>query len=400
MTLTKVGRIIGINMIERMLKPPKNKSFFLFGPRQTGKSTILKHTFSEETTVYYNLLQSDEYLRLSANPSIFREEIMARDKNFTHVVVDEIQRIPVLLNEIHILMESQNPPYFCMSGSSARKLKRSHANLLAGRAWTLYLYPFTHRECSGNFLLDKALCYGTLPPVYLDDSIANAARTLKAYVETYLEEEIKSEALVRNIGGFLRFLKLAGHENGNIINYSNISRETGTYYKTVKEFFQILDDTLVGFFILPYSKSSPRKRLVKHPKFYFFDTGVQRAITGKLSVMLEKGTSEYGKVFEHFIIAEILRLTKYSEKDYTFSFYRTESGAEVDLIIETPDGKTYAIEIKAADNPPSGSLSGLKSFAEICNNAILCCVSLAPRKRMLGKVNILPWQEIFEFIGV
>lgn len=386
-------------LIERELKLPKNKSFFLFGPRQTGKSTLFKYTFKKDTLLYYDLLKSDEYLRLSANPTIFREEVLARSNNITHIIVDEIQRVPDLLNEVQFLLENSNPPYFCMSGSSARKLKRAQANLLAGRAWTYHLYPFTHRECSTNFLLEKALNLGTLPSVYLDDNEENAKRTLKAYVETYLKEEITSEAIVRNIGGFLRFLKLAADENGNIINYSNIARETGTSYKTVKEFFQILEDTLVGFLLLPYYKSL-RKRLIKHPKFYFFDTGVQRAIAGKLSISLEKGTRDYGRIFEHFIIAEIIRIAEYKEKDFEFSFYRTESGAEVDLIIETPENNIYAIEIKATSEPDSSDCNGLRSFAQVCKYAVLCCVSLAPRKRMLGNINILPWQDVFDFLGL
>lgn len=383
-------------MIHRILKLPKNKSFFLFGPRQTGKSTLIKHTFKEEDTIYYDLLRSDEYFRLSAAPHIFREEVLGRRKNITHVIVDEAQRIPELLNEVHFLLESKNSPFFCLSGSSARKLKKSHANLLAGRAWRYNLYPFTYKECPDGFSLDKVLQFGTLPPVYLDDE-NSAKKTLKTYVETYLEEEIKAEAFSRNIGGFLRFLRLAGDENGNILNYSNIARETGTTYKTVKEYFQVLEDTLIGFFLFPYSKSY-RKRLVKHPKFYFFDTGVQRAIVGKLSVPLHKKTSDYGKAFEHFLVNEVIRMANYAEKDYNFLFFRTESGAEVDLIIEIPNGNVYAVEIKATDSPDAASFRGLKSFADVCKSAGLYCASLAPRKRKSGNITILPWQDLFELL--
>lgn len=359
----------------------------------------MKASFPERASLYYNLLKTDEYLRLSENPSLLREEVLARDKNVKYVIVDEIQRIPLLLNEIHLLLGSPHSPYFCMSGSSARKLKRSRANLLAGRAWTYHLYPFTHRECSPDFSLNKALTRGTLPPAYLEKDEIAVGKTLKAYVETYLEEEIKAEAIVRNLGGFLRFLKLAGNENGNIINYSTVARETGTSYQTIKEYFQVLEDTLVGFLLLPFHKAY-RKRLVKHPKFYFFDTGVQRAVTGKLALPLEKGAPDYGRAFEHFLILEIIRLAAYEEKDYVFSFYRTESGAEVDLIIETPRGDTFAVEMKAVSNPVSSDYRGLHSFAEISRNAVLCCVCLAPRRRISGKVHIMPWQEIFGFIGL
>lgn len=387
-------------MVKRILKLPENNSFFLFGPRQTGKSTLLRETFRKETTLYYDLLRSDEYFRLSLNPSLFREEVFSRSKEITHVVVDEVQRVPQLLSEVQSLLESEKPLlYFCLSGSSARKLKRSHANLLAGRAWTFRLYPFTHIECSPHFSLEKALSVGTLPPVYLEENESHAKRTLKAYAETYLQEEIRSEALLRNIGGFLRFLRLAGEENGNVLNYSNIARETGTSYKTVKEHFQVLEDTLIGFFLLPYGRSL-RRRLVKHPKFYFFDTGVQRAITGRLSLPLRRGTSDFGRTFEHFLITEVIRLAHYREKDYAFSFYRTESGAEVDLVVERPDGKIYAIEIKGSDSPDSTTLTGLSSFAEISRGALLCCASLAPRGRISKGVRILPWQELFEFLDL
>ena len=197
-------------MLNRLLPLSLKHSFFLFGPRQTGKSTLLRSLLPPEKTMYYDLLKTEEYLRLSANPHLFREEVLARDKPITYVVVDEIQRIPNLLNEIHFILEGNQPPYFCLSGSSARKLKRAHANLLAGRAWTYHLFPLTHFELGERFSLDKALNWGTLPSVYLSEP-EEPRQTLRAYVETYLKEEIEQEALVRNLGGFVRFLTLAGH---------------------------------------------------------------------------------------------------------------------------------------------------------------------------------------------
>ena len=387
-------------MINRLLNLPKEHTFFLFGPRQTGKSTLLKANFKPEVTLFYDLLKSDEYLRLSANPSLFRQEILARSPGITHVVVDEIQRIPELLNEIHHLIEQPGAPYFCLSGSSSRKLKRSHANLLGGRAWTFHLFPLTHQEAGGtSFSMDKALNFGTLPPLYLCNTREDAQRTLKSYVETYLKEEIQAEAIVRNLGGFLRFLVLAADENGNILNYSNLARETGTNYQTIKDYFQILEDTLIGFFLLPYSRST-RKRLIKHPKFYFFDTGVQRALAKRVSVELQPKTFEFGNVFEHFMIIEIMRLAAYKEKDYRFSFYHSSTHAEVDLIVETPQGETYAIEIKSSENPDSSALKGLYSFQEICPSAKLYCVCLASRKRQIKNITIYPWRDIFEVVGL
>lgn len=384
-------------MIDRAVTLPLKHSFFIFGPRQTGKSTLLRSTFPAETTLYYDLLKSEEYLRLKANPHLLREEVLARNKKVTHVVVDEVQFIPELLNEIHYLLERPGAPHFCLSGSSARKLKRANANLLAGRAWTFHLHPLTHHELDKAFHLGKALHLGMLPSVYLDENPLDAQKTLRAYVETYLKEEIEAEALTRNLGSFLRFLTLAADENGNIINYSTIARECGVSYKTVKEYFQILEDTLIGFFLLPYAKST-RKRLIKHPKFYFFDGGVLRALKKTLTVELQPRTYDYGRAFEHFVILEMMRFVSYRQLDYTFSFYGSSNRAEVDLIVETPQKKVYAIEIKSSDQPPAESLSGLKSFREICPQAVLYCVSQSPRRRKVGDVTILPWQEIFDEI--
>ncbi|MBI2119150.1 MAG: ATP-binding protein [Elusimicrobia bacterium] len=384
-------------MLKREIKLPSRHSFFLFGPRQTGKSTLLHSLFNQKTTLYYDLLHYEEYRRLITDPSLFREEVISRHKNITHVVVDEIQRVPELLNEVHSLMEGGQAPYFALSGSSTRKLKKAHANLLAGRAWTYHLHPLTCQELGERFSLDKALQLGTLPSVILSEEEESSIRTLRSYVETYLKEEIEQEALVRNLPCFLRFLTLAADENGNIINYSNISRETGTSYVTVKKYFQILEDTLIGFALLPYSKSI-RTRLVKHPKFYFFDTGVKRAILKKASVPIERGTSEYGKAFEHFMICEIKRAAEYKEKDYSFYFYQSSNHAEVDLIIEPAKGKTLALEIKANPNPDISQLRGLKSFVEVCPQAELFCVCSTTRKRKAGMITFLPWQEIMDLI--
>lgn len=379
-------------MIKRQLNIAKNESFFLFGARQTGKSTLLHDLFSGPGVYYYDLLKTDEFTRLAAHPEIFREEVASRNPKVTHIIIDEVQRIPALLNEVQYLMESAGAPVFILSGSSARKLKRSKANLLAGRALNYHLYPLTGGELGDNFSLTKALQIGTLPSVYLEESMELAQDRLRAYVEIYLKEEIELEAQFRRIGTFLHFLTIAAAENGNSINFSNIARETGVSYQTVKSYFQILEDTLIGNFLFPYHKSQ-RKRLAKHPKFYFFDPGVVRALTKKLSVRLEPKTSEFGRAFEHFVLLEIMRQADYQKLDYNFSYYRTEAGAEVDLIIETPNGETFALEIKGTDSIGATHLKGLLSFKEICPKAKLYCLSLSPRKRQVGDITILPWQE-------
>ncbi len=387
-------------MFKRRLSLPRNKSFFLFGPRQTGKSTLLKKTFLEEESIYYDLLRSDEYTRLAANPSLFRDEVLSRNKGKNFIIVDEVQRVPQLLDEVQSIMTSSaKPPVFCLSGSSARKLKRAQANLLAGRAWTYHLHPLTHLECGQRFSLDKALRIGTLPSIYSEENEEDAHRSLKAYVNTYLKEEIAAEAIIRNIGAFLRFLPLAAFENGHILNYSNIAKETGVSYKTIQEYFQVLQDTLIGFF-LPSFSGSARKQLAKHPKFYFFDTGVHRAVCGKLSVPLHPGTSEYGDMFEHFMVCEIARYIDYADKDYSLSFYRTKDGAEVDRIVKPPAGKLLAIEIKSSQAPDSSQLKGLRSFHQDFPDAALYCAAPVPRARIVGGITILPWQEIFNILDL
>lgn len=391
-----------LSSLKRLLKFPQNHSFFLFGPRQTGKSTLLKEVFPEESSIYYDLLDTTEYLRLLKNPSLLSKEVFSRSPCISHVIIDEIQRIPELLNEVHLILESKkNPPYFCLSGSSARKLKRGQANLLGGRALTYSLAPLTINELGDQFYLNKALSLGTLPKVYLEHDKEIAKDILRSYVGTYLEEEIKAEALVRSLDSFVEFLHFAALENGNILNYSNIARDTGTSSITIKEYFHILEDTLLGFFLLPYSKSH-REKIIKHPKFYLFDTGVQRALSKTLNLELTSGTSMYGNVFEHFIITQIINLSKYYKLDYEFSFFRTVQGeAEVDLIVDTPQSETFAIEIKAADtNLQPKDFRGLKHFAKINPKAQLICASLAPRRRLAGDIMIYPWQEVFELLGL
>ena len=386
-------------MINRLIKLPKKNSFFLFGPRQVGKSTLLKKSFNESEYLYYDFLKTELFEKFKAQPSIFRDEVINRNKKKNIVIIDEIQRIPELLNDVHYLIEKDKSLVFAISGSSARKLKRSQANLLGGRALTYKLHPFIHTELSERFNLDRVLDIGTLPPVYLENNIDIAKALLESYAETYLEEEIKAEAIVRNIGSFIRFLRFAACENGNIINYSNISRETASKISDIKEYFQILEDTLIGFHLLAYVKSS-RKRLMRHPKFYFFDTGVQRVLAKRIYQEPVRYTSEYGKLFEHFMIKEIIHLSHYKKKQYEFSFYRTENGAEVDLIIETPEDKVFAIEIKTNSNPRLSDLKGLRSFKEVCPKAKLICACLGENEIHYEGITVYPWREVFKLIGL
>jgi uncharacterized protein len=389
--------------IKRLIKLPCDYSFFLFGPRQAGKTSILRHHFDPGSVLVYNLLDFSLLRKLTRDPASFREAINSRDhKQITHVIVDEVQKLPWLLDEVHNIIESsENPPYFILTGSSARKLKRSGVNMLGGRAIEKFLFPLSYFElkdfCEFEFSLNKVLQFGSLPLVYLNRSEELAVQILKTYVNTYIKEEIKEESLVRNLDAFSDFLLFASEENGNLINYANIAGDIGVSANTVKEYYQILEDTLMGFSLKPIKKSI-RQRIAKSPKFYFFDTGVQRALSERLTAPLIKGTKDYGRAFEHWLIKEIVQTAKTLNKEDRFSFYRVDDNIEVDLIIEKPNKEIIAIEIKSSDNPKAKGLRGLKSFAKIFPNAKLICAALVEHPVIEDGVHILPWQKLLEEI--
>jgi predicted AAA+ superfamily ATPase len=381
-------------MIQRILKTPESQSFFLFGPRQTGKSTFLRTETSDDHTLQITLLESDTFRRYAANPELFRKEVATAVKKdaITRVIVDEIQKIPELLDEVHLLIETLPYIQFCLSGSSARKLKRSHANLLAGRAATRRMHPFTVQELGVDFDLDRALRFGTLPPIWMAENDQMRIDILESYCETYLKEEIEIEAQVRNLGGFLRFLPLLAAENGQTMNLSNVARETMLSLALVKSYYQIMEDTLLGFLLLSYTGST-RKKIARHPKFYLFDTGVKHAFEHKIKNQLVEKTSEYGRAFEHFIILEIMRLNDYLRLDCELSYYRTESGVEVDCIIKHPSGTETAVEIKATDAPSSVHCRALHSFHEEKPASQLFLVCKTQRASEIGIVKVIPWQK-------
>lgn len=390
-------------MYSRTIRLPERNSFFLFGPRLTGKSTLLRQTFGGEGVLFLDLLEPSVHQKYLAEPEALKREIEAAKGRCKRVVLDEIQRAPALLDVAHHLMESPSGRHlqFIMSGSSARKLKRSKANLLGGRAWSLELFPLTHDELRVDFSLEKALAFGTLPRIYASRG-HEVEEGLRAYVETYLTEEIKAEALTRNLGAFIRFLPMSAAESGRIVNASNIGREIGVSYKTVQEYFQILEDTLLGFWLEPYAKSV-RKRMARHPKFYFFDTGVLRALKKTLKVPLDRSSPEFGDLFENFFINEVRRLNSYGRHDLTLSFYRTEAGSEVDLIVQRPGKSWLAIEVKATQRPSTTHCSGLLSFAEIMPEAelLLACRIDRPQLFRFGKktVRALPWLDCLKMIS-
>lgn len=390
-------------MYSRRINLPKRNSFFLFGPRLTGKSTLLRQSFAGDDVLFLDLLHPSVHQRYLAEPGAFLREIEAAKGKYKRVVLDEIQRVPALLDVVHHLMESSLGRHlqFIMSGSSARKLKRSKANLLGGRAWSLELFPLTHEELGADFVLEKALAFGTLPRIYAAQE-PEVEEGLRAYVETYLTEEIKAEALTRNLGAFIRFLPMAAAESGHTVNASNIGREIGVSYKTVQEYFQILEDTLLGFWLEPFAKTV-RRRMAKQPKFYFFDNGVLRALKKTLKVPLERSSPEFGDLFENFFINEARRLNSYHRLDLTLSFYRTDAGAEVDLIVQRPGKSWLAMEIKSTERPSSSLCSGLLSFADIMPGAelILVCRTDQPQLFRFGKhtVRALPWRDCLKMLS-
>ena len=355
----------------------EKESFFLWGARQTGKSTLLQKMFKD--CMYIDLLMSDVFERYRRSPSLLREEVLAYTGKYP-VIIDEIQRIPELLNEIHWLMVNKGSR-FILSGSSPRKIVRSGANLLGGRALRFELYPFIKREIP-DFDLLRALNHGLLPRHYLSDS---PQRLIAAYIGSYLQDEIIAEAKIRNIQSFTRFLEVAAFSNGEMVNYTNIAADCGVSAPTVKEYFQILEDTLIGRFIPSFQKK-PKRRVIQAPRFYYFDVGIANYLLKRHQI--ELGSEPFGKAFEHYIYHELYAHSHYSRKDYAISYWRTASGLEVDFILGDHE---VAIEVKSTNHVQERHLKGLKSFAEEYNVKRFLVVSMDPKPRKSGQINIIPW---------
>jgi uncharacterized protein len=358
------------------------ESAFLWGARQTGKSTLLKALFPD--SLYFDLLLSDEYNRFLRNPSLLREIILASGTSEI-IVIDEIQRIPSLLNEIQWLIVNTNSR-FILSGSSPRNILRTGGNLLGGRALRYELYPLVYREIP-DFDLLRALNNGLLPRHYL---AANPVKLLSAYVGSYLRDEIMAEAKIRNINSFSRFLEMAAFSNGEMVNYSNIASDCGVSAPTVKEYFQILEDTLTGRF-LPSFQKKPKRRVILAPKFYFFDIGIANYLLKRGRI--EMGSESFGKAFEHFIYLELYAHSKYSDLNYLISYWRTASQIEVDFILGDHE---VAIEVKSTNMVSLRHIKGLKSFADEYPVKKLIVVSNDPYPRKIENVDILPWNVFLE----
>ena len=371
-------------MFNREIRPAKSKSYFLFGPRQTGKSTFVKSLLTDRD-LYIDLLPQRDFLNYAKNPGSVREEILAHLKRCDNplCVIDEIQKIPTLLDEVHELIESKGVR-FILTGSSARKLRRGGANLLAGRAYTYRLFPLTFTELGSFFDLERALRTGTLPVLWgLDEE--DPLEFLKSYTETYLKEEVAAEGLVRNIGPFAQFLDIAAANDGETVNFNNVARECSVSVKTAQQYFQILEDTFLAFKIPAWSRSE-RRRMVSHPRYYFFDTGVTNALAHTLTNQLNPNV--FGRRFEQFVICQLMSSIDYRRLDLELFYWRTSHGAEVDVLLCQGNRIVCALEIKSSQNIGVQRLGGLKSFMED-NRDVPAYVLGRGQKRRLLKYDIL-----------
>jgi len=378
-------------MIPRLLELPKKQSFFLFGPRNTGKSTLLRHNFPVSSCFWLDLLDPLQEEQLALNPSELKARVMALPANITHVVIDEVQKIPKLLDVVHSLIESTEK-YFVLTGSSARKLRHGGANLLAGRAFVYHLFPFSPLEIKKQFDLNHALQWGLLPKIFDFGADEEKLRFLQSYTQTYLKEEIWMEQFIRKLNPFRKFLEVSAQCNGKVINFANIARDVGVDDKTIKEYFSLLEDTLIGFFLEPFQHSF-RKRLSKAPKFYYFDNGVTRALARILSLSLKPGTSAYGEAFEHFVILECMKLASYFQPEFRFSYLKTKDDAEIDLVVERPGLPLLCIEIKSTDHIRETDLKNFSKLTAELENREAVCFSRDPKKKRYDHVHALNWLD-------
>jgi predicted AAA+ superfamily ATPase len=353
----------------------EKKSLFLLGPRQTGKTSLIRHTLKGAKV--YDLLDTSIFLAMSQNPGRIAEELTPEDR---HVVIDEIQRLPILLNEVHRLIEDRGIR-FLLTGSSARKLRRGGVNLLGGRARTKYLHPLTSRELGKHFDLLRVVQRGLIPSIYFSD---DHRADLKSYAGSYLQQEIVAEGAVRNVPAFSRFLRIAALCNGTMVNFTNVANDAQVPRTTVYEYFDILKDSLVLHELPAWRRSVKRKPLVSS-KYYFFDVGVTALLQER---EFRPGTPEFGEAFETWLFHELCCYSDYISSE-PLSYWRSTSGFEVDFIL----GDHTAIEVKAKENVSAQDLKSLRVLAEEKKLKRYLCVSLIPRPRTLDGISILPYRK-------
>lgn len=367
------------------------KSILLLGPRQTGKSTLSKEL---KPDLEFNLSNESVFLDFVKDPSFLESEIRLRIENKGLVFIDEVQRSPRLMNTIQDLIDNNKGLRFLLTGSSARKLRRGHANLLPGRLHTYELGPIISSELNYKMDTDQVLSFGTLPGIISDSDIRNAKKTLKSYAMTYLQEEIKSEALTKNLDGFTRFLFNIAVDTSKFLDLSKISKNIGVPRQTVQRFFEILEDTLIVNRCQPFAKSDKR-RLTQHPRFFIFDNGVLNSLLGSFNLSADRR----GFLFENLFFNQLNTSLAASDYDYRISTYRTDGGAEVDFILEI-ENKTYALEVKSGAFSKK-ELGGFRSFQEFTKSRINQYVIVPEgRRRMIDGIQVLPWQDFLKELGI
>jgi uncharacterized protein len=368
-------RILQLNL-------PDQQSAFLWGPRKVGKSYWIREHLSD--IILIDLLKTDIFAEYISRPALLRERYSNSSKR---IVIDEVQMVPDLLNEIHWLIENHKTP-FLLTGSSPRKLRQKHANLLGGRAWRYTMAPLCYPEIK-NFNLQKAILTGLLPPHLLS---TNPLLDLRAYVADYLKEEIAAEAVVQNIPAFSEFLRVAAITSGELLNYANVARETGVSAKVVRQYFQILEDTLLGFRLQPWRRATTR-RLVETEKFYLFDVGVSNYLAQRQPAPM---TPEFGKSFEHFLLMELKAFQAYYNPELLLYYWRTSTGQEVDFILGDME---VAIEIKASKRVYESDAKGLKALTEAhpVKRTILVSFESEP-KTLFNHVECLPWENFLNLL--
>ena len=385
-------------MFRRTLKTSQRSSFFLFGARGTGKTTYIQDVFNPNASLYLDMLDPEIEDLYARNPGRLEQQVRALPDAVEWILIDEVQRAPRLLDVVHRLIESTGKR-FVLTGSSGRKLRRGASNLLAGRAFVYNLYPLTVPELEDACKLDDALRWGTLPRLYSLDADEDRRAYLRAYALTYLKEEIVAEQIVRRLDPFRQFLEVAAQANGTIVNYANIARDVGADPKTVMSYFGILEDTLVGF-LLPALHRSIRKQQRVNPKFYYFDTGVKRALDRTLDVPLNARTYEYGKAFEHFVITQIAHLSHHRYPDWRLSYLRTGAGAEIDLVIERPGLPVALVEIKSSRRVDERDARNLIRFTGDFAEPLALCISRDPERMRIGSVLCVHWREALEVLSL
>ncbi len=371
-------RIIKKRLLDIQL--PLGQSAFLWGPRKTGKTYWINRHLADMPLI--DLLKTDVFAEYASRPSLLRERY--RDHHGL-VVIDEIQMVPDILNEIHWMIENTDAS-FLMTGSSARKLRRGHANLLAGRAWRYTMTPLSYVETEG-FDLENIFISGLLPPHFIS---SDPIQDLRSYVADYLKEEIAAEAAVQNIPAFAEFLRVAALTSGELLNYTNIGRESGVSAKVVRNYFQILEDTLIGFRIQPWRKAKKR-RLIETEKFYLFDVGVTNYLSRRTPKM---GTPEFGHALENYILQELKAYQAYRNPELDIRYWRTSTGFEVDFIL---GDMQVAVEVKGSKRVHATHTRSLRALIEehAVERAIVVCLEKHPRRLGSG-LEVLPWQDFLE----